>query len=100
MQNLAVQIISTCPTAPFSEQVKIRYQKISERWEALCKELGINFKKVEEVLFSLQLFEAMLSRLNNWLKGVEEKAEGLSAKLNDRIEAEQRLIDLKVFLLF
>ena len=96
LQGFAVQIVSTCPSAPFSEKVRSRQQNINCRLEELCRELGLSYQKVEETLFSLQLLEAMLKRLNIWLQGVEDKAYGFASHAVDEQNEKHRLLDIKV----
>ena len=96
LQGFAVHFVSACPNAPFSEHIRSRQQNINLRWEALCRELGMSYKKVEETLFSLQLFEAMLTRLNDWLGGIEGKAYQFISYGNDVESNRQLLMDIKV----
>ena len=96
LQDFAIQIMSTSPTAPYSEHVQKRYNAINSRWGALCRELGVSFKKAEETLFGLQLLEAVLTKLNGWLKGVEDKVSLMSVQSTEPDENRQRLLDLKV----
>ena len=96
LQGFAIQIMSTGPTAPYSEQVLKDYNVINHRWEGLCKELGISFKRVEETVFSLRLLEAVLTKLNEWLKSIEGKVRKLSLQLTEPDDNTQRLLDLKV----
>ena len=96
LQGFAIQIMSTGPTAPYSEQVQKCYDVINHRWEALCIELGISFKRVEEIVFSLRLLEAVLTKLNEWLKTMEGKVRKLSIQLTEPDDNTQKLLDLKV----
>jgi len=96
LEGFAIQIMSTGPAAPYSEQVKKRCQTINHRWEVLCREVGVSFRKVEETLFNLRLLEAVLMRLNEWLKTVEDRVNQLSSQLQESAKSRQKMLDLEV----
>ena len=96
LEVFAIQIMSTGPTAPYSQQVQKRCRTINHRWEVLCREVGVSFRKAEETLFNLRLLEAVLTRLNEWLKTVENRVIQLSAELQESDKSRQKLLDLEV----
>ena len=98
--SFVVSIVSSAPNAPYSEHVKTRLHDISRRWQSLCRDLGKSYKKVEETVFSLQLFEAMLTRLNSWLEGIEKRVHEFLLQPDEAGNERQRILDLKVSRIF
>ena len=70
---------------------------LNERWEALCTQLGISYKKAEQTKYSLKLLEAQLTQLNKWMSSVERQISEISADLScDMDELNQQIVDLQV----
>jgi archaellum component FlaC len=70
---------------------------LNERWEALCIQLGISYKKAEQTKYSLKLLEAQLTQLNKWMSSVERQITEISGELScDIDELSQQLVDLQV----
>lgn len=70
---------------------------LNERWEALCIQLGISFKKAEQTKYSLKLLEAQLTQLNKWMSSVERQTTEISGEVScDMDELSQQLINLQV----
>ena len=70
---------------------------LNERWEALCIQLGISYKKAEQTKYSLKLLEAQLTQLNKWMSSVERQINEISGELScDIEELRQQLVDLQV----
>ena len=70
---------------------------LNERWEALCIQLGISYKKAEQTKYSLKLLEAQLTQLNKWMTSVERQITEFTAGLScDMDELGQQLVDLQV----
>ena len=70
---------------------------LNERWEALCIQLGISYKKAEQTKYSLKLLEAQLTQLNKWMSSVERQISEISADLScDMDELNQQIVDLQV----
>ena len=70
---------------------------LNERWEALCIQLGISYKKAEQTKYSLKLLEAQLTQLNKWMSSVERQITEISGHVScDIDELSQQLVDLQV----
>ena len=74
-----------------------RRDALNERWENLCIQLGISYKKAEQTKYSLKLLEAQLTQLNKWMSSVEQQVMEISGKLScDVDELSQQLVNLQV----
>ncbi|XP_028409075.1 nesprin-1-like [Dendronephthya gigantea] len=70
---------------------------LNERWEALCIQLGISYKKAEQTKYSLKLLEAQLTQLNKWMSSVERQITEISGEVScDIDELNQQLVDLQI----
>ena len=70
---------------------------LNERWEALCIQLGISYKKAEQTKYSLKLLEAQLMQLNKWMNNIERQLSELTTQRScDPDELRQQLVDLQV----
>ncbi|XP_046859809.1 nesprin-1-like isoform X2 [Xenia sp. Carnegie-2017] len=74
-----------------------RRDALNERWENLCIQLGISYKKAEQTKYSLKLLEAQLTQLNKWMSSVEQQVIEISGKLScDVDELSQQLVNLQI----
>ena len=70
---------------------------LNERWETLCIQLGISYKKAEQTKYSLKLLEAQLMQLNKWMNNIERQLGELTTQRScDLDELRQQLVDLQV----
>ena len=94
----AFHVISGGAGTQYARSVAEVQQNVNERWETLCTQLGVTYKKAEETKYSLRLLEAQLHELNSWMSDVEEKliAFGIGACELTEIQEQLSLIIVSI----
>ena len=97
LNDYTIQLIDKELGNELVRDVMEQRDELNERWEALCIQLGISYKKAEQTKYSLKLLEAQLMQLNKWMNNVEKQLKDFGAELScDHNELCQQLVDLQV----
>ena len=99
LNDYTIQLIDKELGNELVRDVMEQRDELNERWEALCIQLGISYKKAEQTKYSLKLLEAQLTQLNKWMNNVEKQLTEFGTELScDHNELCQQLVDLQVIL--
>lgn len=78
MNECAYYVISKAGGTPYAGAVAEKQKHLNDRWRALCRQLGITYKKAEETRYGLKLLEIQLKQLNTWMAEVESRLMGFA----------------------